>query len=85
MLSILERLCDVTLVRRFEEPDIASVRIVAQKPDGMVAPLIWLYQYDPKDAHTWFFRKTISLPAGTKIVASTADSVAFSLYAPARR
>ena len=66
-------------------PAGASVRIVAQKPDGIVAPLVWFYQYDPKNSHTWFFRKTISLPAGTKIVASTADGVAFSLYTPARR
>ena len=47
-----------------------SVRIVAERPDGSVEPLIWFYRYDPKFARTYYFRKPLKLPAGTKIVAS---------------
>jgi hypothetical protein len=47
-----------------------SVRIVAERPDGSVEPLIWFYRYDPKFARTYYFRKPLKLPAGTRIVAS---------------
>ena len=57
----------------------ASVRVVAQKPDGTVEPLIWFYGYDPKFARAWIFRKPLTLPVGTKIVSSVSEGVAFSL------
>jgi hypothetical protein len=60
-------------------PSGASVRIVAQKPDGSVEPLIWFNAYDPKFARTWLFRKPMALPAGTRIVSSVPDGVTFSL------
>jgi hypothetical protein len=56
-------------------PPNGSIKIVAQKPDGSVAPLIWLYGYDPASPHTWSFRKPITLPAGTKVVAGVAVSL----------
>jgi hypothetical protein len=61
-------------------PPGASVRIVAQKPDGSVEPLIWLNAYDPKFARTWLFRKPMTLPAGTRVVSSVHDGVTFSLF-----
>ena len=57
----------------------ASVRVVAQKPDGTVEPLIWFYGYDPKFTRTWMFRKPMTLPAGTRIVSSGSEGMAFSL------
>lgn len=60
-------------------PPGASVRVVAQKPDGSVAPLIWFYGYDPTFARSWIFRKPLALPAGTKIVSSVREGVTFSL------
>jgi mono/diheme cytochrome c family protein len=51
-----------------------SIRIVAERPDGTVQPLLWLYRYDPKFARTYFFRKPLRLPAGTRIVASAPDT-----------
>src|SRR5579871_2321967 len=41
-----------------------SIRVVAQKPDGMVVPLIWLYQYNPKFERSYYFREPQSFPAG---------------------
>jgi hypothetical protein len=59
-----------------------SIRVVAQRPDGSIVPLIWIYQYNPKFEQTYHFRQPIPLPAGTKILtSSTAGSVA--LVAPA--
>jgi len=45
----------------------ASVQAVAQKPDGTVEPLIWIYDYKPKFDRAYYFQKPLTLPAGTKI------------------
>jgi hypothetical protein len=45
----------------------ASVQAVAQKPDGTIEPLIWIYDYKPKFDRAYYFQKPLSLPAGTKI------------------
>ena len=45
----------------------ASVQAVAQKPDGTVEPLIWIYDYKPKFDRAYYFQKPLALPAGTKI------------------
>ncbi len=47
----------------------ASVKVVAERPDGTIEPLIWLYNYQPQYGRTYYFRKPLSLPAGTKIQA----------------
>ncbi len=60
-----------------------STRIVAERPDGSVQPLIWFYRYDPKFARTYYFRKPLKLPAGTKIVASRPGATV-ALLEPAR-
>ena len=45
----------------------ASVKAVAQLPDGMIQQLIWIYDYKPKFDQTYYFAKPLSFPAGTKI------------------
>ena len=63
-------------------PEGASIRVVAQRPEGAIVPLIWIYQYNPKFEQTYYFRQPLKFPAGTKILtSSTAGSVA--LLAPA--
>jgi hypothetical protein len=44
-----------------------SMKVVAERPDGAIEPLIWLYNYKPQFDRTYYFRKPLSLPAGTKI------------------
>jgi hypothetical protein len=60
-----------------------SIRVVAERPDGTVQPLIWFYHADAKAPRTYYFRKAIKLPAGTKIVTSVPD-VTVALLEPAR-
>jgi hypothetical protein len=50
---------------------VASNRITATLPDGRIQPLIWLYEYDPKQAHSFHFREPLALPAGTVIRATS--------------
>lgn len=62
-----------------------TVRVVAQRPDGTVTPLIWIYKYNPKFDQVYFFRKAVTLAAGTKILTSTTTAGAISLLEPVRR
>jgi hypothetical protein len=66
---------DSTLTRSFrlagilpqEMPPGASMRIVAELPDGSIEPLLWLYEYREKHRHAFLFRKALTLPRGTMI------------------
>ena len=51
-----------------------SIRITAVLPDGAVTPLIWLHQYEEKDKHSFIFRKSLVLPAGTTIEGVPSDA-----------
>jgi hypothetical protein len=44
-----------------------GARIVAERPDGTVEPLLWLYGYSEKYRHAFLLRKPLALPAGTII------------------
>jgi hypothetical protein len=45
----------------------ASIKAVAQLPDGVIEQLIWIYNYKPKYDQTYYFSKPLEFPAGTKI------------------
>jgi hypothetical protein len=59
----------------------ASVQVVAKRPDGTFAPLIWIYQFNPDFVRTYYYDSPVSLPAGTEILMSPEGSGAFSLFA----
>ena len=44
-----------------------SIKAVAQLPDGIIQPLIWIYDYKPKFDRPYYFAKPLKFPAGTKI------------------
>ena len=50
---------------------VTSTRITATLPDGRIQPIIWLYEYDPAQAHSFHFREPLKFPAGTVIRATT--------------
>ncbi len=58
----------------------ASMRAIAQRPDGSIVPLIWVYQYNPKFPHVYYFRQPFVLAAGTRIIMSPGE---VSLLSPA--
>lgn|SRR5690242_11069294 len=60
-----------------------SIRVVAERPDGTVEPLIWIYQYKPKFDRTYYFRKPLAFPAGTKIITSATTAGTISLLSTA--
>jgi hypothetical protein len=56
-----------------------SIRLVAVRPDGTFAPLVWVFEYRKQFDHPWFFRNPVALPANTKIIASPAGKGSFVL------
>ena len=48
---------------------------VAERPDGTREPLLWLYNYNPKFAHPYWYSANLRLPAGTKIEVTPAGAV----------
>jgi hypothetical protein len=48
-------------------PEKASLKIMAQLPDGSIIPLLWLKDYNTSFAHPFLLRNPPELPAGTII------------------
>jgi hypothetical protein len=59
----------------------SSVKVIAARPDGGIEPLIWLYDYKPQFDRSYYFRKPLKLPAGTKIETYPSSAGAVSLLA----
>ncbi len=45
----------------------ATLMVTATRPDGGIEPLLWLYDYKPKFARTYWFASALRLPKGTTI------------------
>jgi hypothetical protein len=48
--------------------DGASFMAVAELPDGAVEPLLWLYAFNAKFAHPFWYSNSLRLPSGARIV-----------------
>jgi hypothetical protein len=59
----------------------SSIQAVAERPDGTIQPLIWIYDYKPKYDRTYYFRGPLSFPAGTKIETFPAGGGTLALLA----
>jgi hypothetical protein len=63
----LERAVKIAAVRPEVIPEKASLRLIAEHPNGAVEPLIWLYSYASRFRRTYYFKTPISLGTGTRI------------------
>jgi hypothetical protein len=52
-----------------------QLRIVAVLPDGRIEPLLWLHNYDSRQAHPFLLRRPLMLPAGTEIRGVSRDAL----------
>jgi hypothetical protein len=59
----------------------ATVQVIAARPDGTIQPLLWIYQYNPDFARTYYYTAPFDLPAGTEIQMSPANAGTFALFA----
>jgi hypothetical protein len=44
-----------------------SVKVIADRPEGSIEPLLWVYNYKPEFDRTYYLRTPITLPAGARI------------------
>ena len=58
----------------------SSAQVIAVRPDGTIEPLVWIYQYNPKFARTYYYTIPLSLPAGTRIEMSPPEAGSLTLY-----
>lgn len=63
----LGRAVKIVALRPEVVPEGASLRLIAERPDGTVEPLIWLYSYASRFRRTYYFKVPVSLGAGTRI------------------
>jgi hypothetical protein len=57
----------VSGVRAKDVPDGSSFMAVAERPDGTIEPLVWIYDYKPRFDHAYWYSSPLRFPAGTKI------------------
>jgi len=50
-----------------EAPEKATIKVMAQLPDGSIVPLLWLKEYKASFGHPFLLRNPPDLPAGTII------------------
>ena len=48
-------------------PEGTTLKVIAERPDGSIEPLLWLYNYKPQFQHPYFYSKPLKFPAGTKV------------------
>jgi hypothetical protein len=63
----LQRTIKVAAVRPEAVPEGASLRLTAERPNGAVEPLIWLYGFASRFKRTYYFKAPMSFGAGTRI------------------
>ena len=54
-------------IRPNSVPEGTSLQVIAERPDGSIEPLLWLYNYKPQFEHPYLYAKPLSFPAGTKV------------------
>jgi hypothetical protein len=58
----------------------ASIQAVAMRPDGTAEPLLWIYEFNPKFARTYYYQTPLALPAGTRIEISPPSAGTLGLF-----
>ena len=61
--------------------DGGSFQVVAERPDGSVEPVIWIFKYKKSFSRTYYYEAPVSLPAGTKFAMSPPGAGTLTLYA----
>jgi hypothetical protein len=81
----LEAAAHVLAIRAKNLKKGASVQVIAALPDGTIQPLLWIYQYNPDFARTYYYTAPFNLPPGTEIEMSPSSAGTFALFATAAK
>jgi hypothetical protein len=63
----------------------SSLMVTAERPDGSIEPLLWLYDYKPRFARSYWYSAALKLPSGTKIQVTPREAGSVALMVKARR
>ena len=66
-------------------PGGASVMVVAERPDGSIEPLLWLYNFQARFARAYFYRAALRFVPGTRIKVSPPGAGTVALLAAQRK
>jgi hypothetical protein len=71
-------------IRPANVPEGTTLQVIAERPDGSIEPLLWLYNYKPQFQHAYFYKRPLTFAAGTRIevVPVSAGTVALLTAAP---
>lgn len=62
-----------------------SAMVTATRPDGSIEPLLWLYQYNLRFPHVYWYRAEIRLEAATRIEVSPPGAATVALIPKGHR
>jgi hypothetical protein len=54
-------------VRAKDVPEGASFMAIAERPDGTIEPLLWIYDYKPRFDHPYWYSAPLRFPEGARI------------------
>jgi hypothetical protein len=77
--EILARPIAVAAVRAGQLKPGKPAKLMAQRPDGTIEPLLWIFRPEPKTGRTYEFTSPVLLPKGTKLLVSPANAGTFEL------
>jgi len=69
----LDRELTVAGIRANNTPDGASFMATAKLPDGSIEPLLWIYNYQKRFDHVYWYKESVRLPAGTRVDVTPGD------------
>ncbi len=81
----LEAPAQIVAIRAKDLKKGASVQVIATRPDGTIEPLLWIYQYNTDYQRTYYYKKSIHLPAGTEVQMSPPDAGTVALFAVSKK
>jgi hypothetical protein len=83
--TVLKQPVEALGIEPAEIPPAGVLQVVAERPDGSVEPLVWIEKFNPQFNTTYYFRKPLLFPAGTKIeITPETGSVVLMLKRPRR-
>jgi len=65
--------------------DGASLMVIAERPDGSIQPLLWLYNFRNRFAHAYFYANGLRLEPGTRIEVSPPEAGTVALLLGRRK
>jgi hypothetical protein len=63
----LKRAVKIVGVRPESVPEGASLRLIAERPNGAAEPLVWIYSYASRFRRTYYFKAPMTFGVGTRI------------------